>query len=233
MPGNERLPIVAIDGPAGAGKSTVARLLSHRLGLKILDTGAMYRAIALAASQAGIATSDAEGLAALASKVKIGFSGVDLARVTLDGNDVTEEIRSMAAGQAASELSVHPGVRKELVRQQQSALKDGGYVLEGRDTTTVVAPDADLKVFLTASIEERARRRWLELSSKGGTESLQAVVVDVVARDYRDYSRKDSPLSLAEDAVILETFNLTPPDVVERIVRILVDRGIVHAWAEG
>jgi cytidylate kinase len=207
-------------------------LLSHRLGLKILDTGAMYRAVAVAAQKAGIATSDADALQSLTAKIKIEFSGPELGCVTLDGEDVTDAIRTLPIGQAASELSVHSGVRRELVRQQQNALKGGGFVLEGRDTTTVVAPGADLKVFLTASIEERARRRWLEFSSKGGNESLQAVAVDVVARDYRDYSRQDSPLMLADDAVIVETFGLTPPDVVEKIVRILTDRGIVAAWAE-
>lgn len=211
----------------------MARLLADRLGLRILDTGAMYRAVAVKAAQENVPTTAAEQLADLADGVSIQFSGDRGKVVMVDGQDVSAEIRTLQVGQAASELSVHPGVRKALVRMQKAMIEDGGYVLEGRDTTTVVAPGADLKVFLTASIEERARRRWLEIRSQGEDGViLQDVVRDVVERDHRDYSRSDSPLTLAEDALIIESYSLTPPDVTERIVRTLQDRGLLASWVE-
>ena len=178
----------------------------------------MYRAVALKAFRAGLSASDARQAAEIAETAVI---GLDPPRVTLDGEDVTEAIRTLEVGQMASELSTVPAVRRALVAQQQSVLAGGGYVLEGRDTTTVVAPHADLKVFLTASIEERARRRWLEIQARGESDRLQEVVVDVVQRDHRDYSRADSPLTLAEDAVIVETFGLTPDEVAERVLALL------------
>lgn len=220
----DRSPVVAIDGPAGAGKSTVARMLADRLGLKILDTGAMYRAVALRCKRLGIDTNDAEGVAQVCATSVLAFGAGDPPRVLLDGEDVSAEIRDLQIGQAASELSVHSEVRRAIVARQKEILGEGGFVLEGRDTTTVVAPGADLKVFLTASIEERARRRWLELQAKGGEDTLQSVVVDVVQRDHRDYSRADSPLALAEDAVLVETFGLRPPDVVDRILSVYESR---------
>ncbi|MBS1714619.1 MAG: (d)CMP kinase [Armatimonadetes bacterium] len=216
----EHLPVVAIDGPAGAGKSTVARMLAHRLGLRILDTGAMYRAVALKCRRLGVESSDGEGVARVCNGTVVGFGEGDPPPVLLDGVDVSSEVRNLEIGQAASELSVHSAVRRAVVARQKELLGEGGFVLEGRDTTTVVAPDADLKVFLTASIEERARRRWLELQAKGGHDTLQEVVVDVVQRDHRDYSRADSPLALAEDAVLVETFGLRPPEVVDRILSV-------------
>lgn len=217
-----RGPVIAIDGPAGAGKSTVARLVADRLGLTVLDTGAMYRALAVLAQQSGVSTNDAPALASLAQTADIRFDGENMRSVFINGQEVSGEIRSLVIGQSASEISVLPEVRHELVRMQKSIIRDGGFVLEGRDTTTVVAPDADLKIFLTASIEERARRRWLEAQTDQAPSSLQDVVVDVVQRDHRDYSRADSPLCLGEDAVIIETFGLNPPEVCNQIVRLLI-----------
>ncbi len=190
----------------------------------MLDTGAMYRALALAAVRAGVASDSAADLEHLASRAMIGFEPDSPDRVLLDGEDVSGAIRTLEMGQMASAVSVHPGVRHWLVRRQQEIIQPGGFVLEGRDTTTVVAPGADLKVFLTASIEERARRRWLELKAKGEMVQLQEVVVDVVERDHRDYSRPDSPLALAEDAVIVETYGVDPSEVVETILRHLGER---------
>jgi cytidylate kinase len=211
------MAIVAIDGPAGAGKSTVAALLARRLGLPLLDTGAMYRCVALLALERGLDGGAGEETAALAAKARIELSRSLPLTVTLDGRDVTASIRTLETGQLASELSAHPAVRRELVDLQRRTIATGGWILEGRDTTTVVAPDADLKVFLTASIEERARRRWAETVERGEARRLQEVVKDVVERDHRDYTRADSPLALAEDAVIIETFGLTPEEVADRI----------------
>jgi cytidylate kinase len=152
----------------------------------------------------------------VAHRVEIQFAPPQI--VLLDGEDVSAQIRTLEVGQAASEFSTIAEVREEMVRRQQEIVARGGTVLEGRDVTTVVAPDADVKVFLTASIEERARRRWVEIKQNGQNETLQKVVKDVVERDHRDYTRDESPLQLAEDAVIIESFGLTPEQVADRIV---------------
>lgn len=193
----------------------------------------MYRAIAIEALDRGISTTDEAQLAELTAAATIEFRGDTGQNVFVNGRDVTSEIRTLPVGQAASEISVHPSVRRHLVKMQQEIVKGGGFVLEGRDTTTVVAPNADLKIFLTASIEERARRRWIEMVHRGGQDTLQSVVVDVVQRDHRDYSRQDSPLCLSQDAIVLESFGLTPPEVCERIVLMLQDRGVIPIWIEG
>ncbi len=207
--------IIAIDGPAGAGKSTVARIVGEKLGLDLLDTGAMYRAFALAAIRQN--ASDDESLNLL-ENTQITFSEDSPRRVLLNGEDVADEIRNLDVSRRASELSAIPAVRRELVHAQQQIISQGNWVLEGRDVTTVVAPQADVKIFLTASIEERARRRWVEFKDQGETISLQHVVREVVERDHRDYTRADSPLCLAEDAVIVETFGLSPAEVADRII---------------
>jgi cytidylate kinase len=217
MPSRDRL-VVAIDGPAGAGKSTVSKMVAQALGLPMLDTGAMYRCAGLAALHQGATLDDAEALGALAESLEITFQPGDPQRVMLNGEDVTEAIRTPEASATASKVSTHPPVRRALVARQQALVGQGGWVLEGRDTTTVVAPQADLKVFLTASAEERALRRWHELKSKGQEMPLQDVVKDVVERDHRDYTRQDSPLTLAEDAFLIETFNMSPQMVAEAIL---------------
>lgn len=219
MPSPARL-VVAIDGPAGAGKSTVSRLAASMLGLALLDTGAMYRCAALECLARGVDLDDHSAAEAAAKAITIEFRPGNPQDVLLNGEVVTEAIRTPQASEAASRVSVISGVRREMVRRQQEFVAQGGVVLEGRDTTTVVAPLAQLKVFLTASSEERARRRWLELRSKGQEMPLQDVVRDVVSRDYRDYMRDDSPLSLAEDAHIIESFGRTPEDIASEIVRL-------------
>lgn len=206
--------IIAIDGPAGAGKSTIARGLAKSLQLDLLDTGAMYRAFALSAFRKG----EDFDVTELINEVQIDFGPSPDRKIRLDGVDVSEEIRSLEISQMASQLSTISEVRRAMVSAQQSIISVGNWVLEGRDVTTVVAPKADLKIFLTASIEERARRRWVEMVAKGDPVTLPAVVKEVVERDHRDYTRDDSPLMLAEDAIIVESFGLSPDDIIERIV---------------
>jgi len=210
--------IIAIDGPAGAGKSTVAKLVGAELGLDLLDTGAMYRVFALSASRTGVTESDQASIGALLSETKIGFTEPQPRRATLNGVDVADEIRSLEISQLASQLSAISVVRRAMVEAQQQIIYTGNWVLEGRDVTTVVAPNADLKIFLTASIEERARRRWVEMTDRGEDVRLQDVVKEVVERDHRDYTRDDSPLMLAEDAVIIETFDVSPVQVAKKVI---------------
>lgn len=211
--------VIAMDGPSGAGKSTVAALVAARLGLRVLDTGAMYRATAWLAQREG--AEGEEAFAALALAHPVSFQG---SRVVIADTDVSEEIRTLEVGQAASLASTFPSLRRALVGQQRAVVAQGRWILEGRDTTTVVAPDADLKVFLTASIEERGRRRWIQLRDESPSLRLQTVVREVVERDHRDYTRADSPLELAEDAEIVETFGMSAQGVADRIVELV--RGI-------
>jgi len=209
--------VIAIDGPAGAGKSTVAKALARDLGLNYLDTGAMYRALALKAQRNGLGPGDGEGAAEIGRTTAILLAAGDPQRVLLDGEDVTAAIRTLEIGELASALSIFPAVRQILVAQQQAMVAEGGFTLEGRDVTTVVAPDADVKVFLTASLEERARRRTLELDEKGMPDDYGKVRKEMQVRDHRDVTREDSPLTVAPGATVVETGGLTPEEVVERI----------------
>ncbi len=206
--------VIAIDGPAGAGKSTVSKALAHDLGLQYLDTGAMYRALALKAFLHGIDSQDGDRIAELMEKTEISFGTGDPQQVLLDGVDVTVKIRTLEIGELASKVSTHQPVRAALVRRQQAMVRQGNMVLEGRDATTVIAPDADVKVYLTASLEERAKRRSLELGHKGDFENVRT---QIVARDHRDITRQDSPLLVAEGAVLIESGGLSPVDVVALI----------------
>jgi cytidylate kinase len=200
--------VVAIDGPAGAGKSTVARALARALGFTYLDSGAMYRAAALALLERGGAASDA----AEAADIQLGE------RVLLDGRDVTTEIRAPAVTEAASRIATNQKVREAMAAKQRALLAAGDWVAEGRDIGTVVAPDAPVKVFLTASAEERARRRAAELGA-----DLDTVLRDQALRDAQDSTREHSPLALAPGAVELDTTGLDVDQVVRRIVE-LVER---------
>ena len=209
--------VVAIDGPAGTGKSTVARELSRRLGLRHLDTGAMYRAVTWAVLDAGIDPADAEGAAGIARTARL---DLDEGGVRVDGHDVTGAIRGPAVTAAVSAVSAHPDVRAALVaRQREWVTSHGGGVLEGRDIGTVVFPDAELKLYLTASPVVRAARRAAE---SGG--DVHSVAADLARRDRADSSRAASPLQEAADAVVLDTSDLTPEAVVERILHLLPSR---------
>jgi len=211
---------IAIDGPAGAGKSTVARSVAAKLGYTYIDTGAMYRAIAWKGLQAGVAEDDTASLVRLAEETSIEFElqPDGSQRILVDGEDATEVIRSPEVTRLSSPVSAIPGVRQALVRRQQHLGARGGVVMEGRDIGTVVLPDAEVKVFLTASPLERARRRWLELREKGIAVSLEEVLSQQEERDARDSSRSHSPLKPAQDAVVLNTDGLGVDQVVEHII---------------
>ena len=212
--------VIAIDGPAGAGKSTVARALARRLGLTYLDSGAMYRAVALAALRAGLDFDDGEALGALAADLDLNLDGTTVA---IDGADISEAIREPDVSTAASRVSVHPEVRAAVVGRQRELLATGGYVAEGRDIGTVVAPDARLKVFLTASARERARRRAAETGEPAG-----AVLAAQRARDRRDSERLHGPMRAAADAIEIDTTDLDSEAVVDRIVELGTERGLLQ-----
>jgi cytidylate kinase len=218
--------IVAIDGPAGAGKSTVARALAQRFGLLNLESGAMYRAFALKALAAGVATGDAAALDTLAHATQVRLEpGLDGNRVLLDGADVTSQLRTPQITAAASEVSVHPPIRRWLVRLQQALGAQGNVVMEGRDIGTVVFPHAPVKIFLDASPEKRGERRYEQNRGEGRDDICGAVVVtqlpakvleEIRERDRRDRTRADSPLRPAADAAIIDSTDLTLEQVIER-----------------
>jgi CMP/dCMP kinase len=213
--------VIAIDGPAGAGKSTVARALAAKLDFTYLDSGAMYRCVALAALRRGVDADDAGAMTALAGSIVISLEGE---RVELDGEDVSVAIREPAVTEASSRVSIHPGVREAMVARQRELIASGRYVAEGRDIGTVVSPDSPLKVFLTASPEERARRR---AAQTGGDPA--AVLTAQRERDRRDETREHSALRAAADAFELDTTGLGQDEVVARIAALATERGLVTA----
>jgi cytidylate kinase len=212
--------VVTVDGPAGSGKSTVSRLLACRLSYVYLDTGALYRAIALKISAAGLATTDRAGIAALCGETDIALAERDGAtRILLDGRDVTELIRTPEISMLASTVSALPEVRQRLLAVQREAAFAGGVVAEGRDMGTVVFPGAEVKFFLTAGAEERARRRWLELRQRGHEVGLDEVLRDVVLRDRQDSEREIAPLRPSEDGVLVDSTGKSIEDVVEEMFK--------------
>ncbi len=216
--------IVAIDGPAGAGKSTASRQVAARLGFAMVDTGAIYRAVALAATRRGVALDDDARLAEVLPAVDIRFAPAAGGgqRVLLGDEDVSVLIRTPAMSLGASKVSARPVVRAgllDLQRRLALAPENAGAVLEGRDIGTVVFPDADVKFFLTASAEERARRRHAELRAKGDPQSFEEVLADQLRRDRDDSQRAVAPLRPADDAIVIDTTGTPLADVVDRIVR--------------
>lgn len=214
--------IIAIDGPAGSGKSTVAKQVARMLGFQYLDTGAMYRSIAWYALEHGIASDDAESLACIAAEKRIEFRGAQdesqPSRVLIDGVDVTGEIRTPRIDKAVTPVSAIPEVRSALVLQQRSIASTQDVVMEGRDIGTVVFPDAQVKVFLTASAEERARRRAAQNRERGfGEVDEAAILKDIIRRDEADSTRAASPLKPAQDAHMLDTTHMSIEEVCETI----------------
>jgi cytidylate kinase len=222
---------VAIDGPAGSGKSTVARRVAAALGFTYIDTGAMYRSLALRALQTGVDSRDEAALAALAQTMRISFSPLTREgkqQVVVDGEEVTAAIRTPEVSQLTSMISALPAVRRIIVAQQRrmGAEAARGVVLEGRDIGTVVFPDAGVKIFLTASPEERARRRLAELRAQGAQSDYAQVLAAQQERDARDSQRADSPLKAAPDAVLIDTDGLTIDEVVARILARIAEMGV-------
>lgn len=208
---------IAIDGPAGSGKSTVAKRLSKEFGLKFLDTGAMYRCVALLAMRNNLGPNDGDKAAKLAEPATIDFEESEPQRVLLNGEDVTEDIRTLEIGELASALSAHSAVRRVLAERQKAIVAAGGFTLEGRDTTTVIAPTAKVKVYLTATVEVRAKRRCDELSEKGEKADYDEVKRTIMERDERDTTRLDSPLKVATDAHVIDSSEMTIDEVVAAV----------------
>jgi cytidylate kinase len=207
--------VIAIDGPAGAGKSTAARALARRLGFFLLDTGAIYRTVALAASRRGVVFSDADRLGPIAEALAIRFD--EQGRVFLGDEEISTLIRTPEMSQGASTVSAHPAVRQALLELQRKLAARGRCVVEGRDIGTVVLPWAPLKIFLTATPDVRARRRYDELVAKGQTVDLAATLQEILIRDERDSTRATAPLKQADDAVLLDTSALDEGAVVDRM----------------
>lgn len=197
--------IIAIDGPSGSGKSTLGRMLARALNLLYIDTGSMYRAVALAVIEARLDPRDTEAVTALANRIDIDLKGnPDSLSVLLNGRDITEQIRTESVTEMSSVISTIPGVRRAMV-QRQRIMGKRGAVLNGRDIGTVVFPDADVKFFLTAAPEERASRRYKEDQTVGSSATLAETLADMVERDRRDSTRADSPLKVADDAIVVDS----------------------------
>lgn len=220
------MTVIAIDGPAGSGKSTLARGLARALGFLFLDTGAMYRALALAAQRAGIDPDDADALTQLAQQAAIQLVAQgDATRVRLNGEDVSEAIRTPEISDLASRISVHSGVRRVMVQQQRAiAAQAHGVVAEGRDTTTVVFPEAAVKIYLDASPQERARRRQQQLQQQGIDAPYEVILQQILERDARDAARAESPLRPAPDAIILQNDGWSKEQTLEHALQLCRER---------
>ena len=228
MDSRPRPPIVTIDGPSGSGKGTISREVARELGWHLLDSGALYRLVALGGVGAGLASEDRGGHAALATAMDVRFgSAADGAElVELDGEDVSAAIRSESAGAGASRVAAWPEVRSALLERQRAFAAPPGLVADGRDMGTVVFPEADLKIFLTATPEERARRRHKQLKDKGSDVSLPALSREIAERDSRDRNRQVAPLRPATDACVIDSTALSVEEVVGQVLQLGAARGL-------
>ncbi|ADG41427.1 MULTISPECIES: (d)CMP kinase [Leuconostoc] len=216
---------VAIDGPASAGKSTIAKILASHLKYVYVDTGAMYRTVTLAAKKSGVAYSDESGIVNLLSQIDIRFEpGIPTQRVYLNNQEVTEDIRSTEVTNNVSQVASYAAVRQNLVERQRQIANSSDIIMDGRDIGTTVLPHAQVKIFLIASVEERANRRYKENVAKGMTVDLVSLKKDIEARDYKDSHREISPLTQAKDAVLVDTTGLSIDDVVSKITKIIQNK---------
>ena len=215
------VPVVTVDGPAASGKGTIASAVAARLGFHYLDSGALYRLVALKAQRAGAALTDPGALAAVAAGLDVHFAAD---AITLDGEDVTAAIREEAVSAGASQVAVHPPVRAALIERQRAFRRAPGLVADGRDMGTVVFPDATVKIFLTASADERARRRHKQLIAKGLSVTMESLLRDIRERDARDAGRAAAPLVPARDAVLLDTTHLTIDEATARVLELFRTR---------
>ncbi|HYO91643.1 MAG TPA: (d)CMP kinase [Pyrinomonadaceae bacterium] len=214
--------IIAIDGPSGAGKSTLGRMIARELGYLYIDTGAMYRAVALAVIESNVRLNDSQRVVTVAEGADIKLEGdPDSLRVSLNGRDISEEIRTEGVSHAASVISTIPEVRRTLVERQRKMGKQGRVVLDGRDIGTVVFPNADVKFFLTAQPQERASRRFKEDRLRERDVTFEETLTDITARDQRDSTREDSPLVIADNAVVIDSTDLSIEEVGERMLAVI------------
>jgi cytidylate kinase len=224
-----RCPVVTIDGPSGSGKGTISRAVARQVGWHLLDSGALYRLVALAGITAGTPEEDAQRHTELAENMHVTFGVAPdgSERVCLDSRDVTTEIRTEPVGHGASRVAAWPGVRQALLARQRAFATPPGLVADGRDMGTVVFPGADLKIFLTATLEERALRRYKQLKDKGSDVSLPALSREIAERDFRDQTRAVSPLKAAPDAWVIDSTGLSVEAVTGRVLELMAAR---HLW---
>lgn len=214
------IPVIALDGPAGAGKGTVSRALAKRLGWHYLDSGAIYRSLAVAVMDAQLAFDDAEGIALLAAQMEVGFESGAVPVVLLNGQNINERIASESCGSVTSKIAVLAPVRRALLEKQREFRQMPGLVADGRDMGTVVFPDAQTKIFLTASAGERASRRYKQLKEKGMDVNLASLTKEIEERDRRDSERAEAPLKMAEDAVLVDSSAMTIEEVIACCLRL-------------
>ena len=220
--------IIAVDGPSGAGKGTISRKLAEETGFSLLDSGALYRVTALAALKQGADIQDESAVVPIALNLPVIFeTTIDDTKVILAGEDVSREIRTEKAGMNASIVAAFPGVRSALLQRQRAFAQEPGLVADGRDMGTVVFPQAQLKIFLTASPEERAKRRYLQLEQAGQNADMQSLIEEIRARDERDSSRATAPLTPADDAILVDSTALSIGEVNQHVFSLMKDRGLL------